>query len=564
MSLNGALNVGRSSILASQTAMQVAGNNMANASTPGFSRQTVRFATTIPQAWGNNQWIGTGLQVQRISRTVDTALQGRLRSALSDERGASVDQRFLLAVESVRNELGDANLSNRLNAFFTSFSELANNPNDEALRSVVVQQASGLAGSIRDLRKDHIEVRTEIDRTLESAVRAADEMLTQIADLNIQIARNELGGSVGPANELRDRRDALINDVAKFLPISTLEQPNGMIDVVVDSQPLVQSGLSRGVKLTAEVVDGERISRLRIKNDGTLMAPDGGEIGALLRQRDATVQPAIDSLDTLARELVFQVNKVHSQSQGEIGITSVTGLNRITNATIPLNDTELPFDMRNGAFEIHVKSLATGLRTTVVIALDPATTTLTQLRDAVNAALPPGTAAASITADNTLRLDTTAGYELSFAEDTTGVLAALGINSIFGGYDAGTIEINSQILNDPRLLAVARDHVPGSNGGALAIAALATQPIEALGGLSIRGFWTSSTTDLGVRAEAANNRASSTELVRESLDAQIQAMSGVSIDEESINMLAYQRQFQAAARFITIIDETIQQLLALA
>ncbi len=563
MSLNGALQVGRSSIMASQTAMQVAGNNMANASTPGFNRQTARLATTIPQSWGNNQSIGTGLQVTRIARTVDTALQGRVRSALSDENGAAIDQRFLLAVESVRNELGDANLSSRLNAFFSSFSELANNPNDEALRSVVVQQASGLAGSIRDMRKDHVQVRTEIDRTLESAVRAADELLTQIADLNVQISRNELGGSVGPANELRDRRDALISEVAKYLPISTLEQPNGMIDVVVDSQPLVQGGLSRGVKVTADIVGGELTTRFRIKNDGALMSPNEGQIGALLRQRAETVEPAIESLDTLARELMFQVNKVHSQSQGQIGITSVTGLNRITNAAVPLNSTEIPFAMRNGAFELHVKSLATGLRTTVTISVDPATATLTDLRNAVNAAIPAGTASASITADNTLRLDANAGYELSFANDTSGVLAGLGINSIFGGYDAKTIEINSQVLADPRLLAVTRDHVPGSNGGALAIAALSTNPIEALGGRSIRGFWTASTTELGVRAEAANNRAESTALVRESLDSQIQALSGVSIDEESINMLAFQRQFQAAARFITAIDETIQQLLRL-
>jgi flagellar hook-associated protein 1 FlgK len=563
MSLNGALQVGRSAIMASQTAMQVAGNNMANASTPGFNRQTARLATTIPQSWGNNQSIGTGLQVTRIARTVDTALQGRVRSALSDENGAAIDQRFLLAVESVRNELGDANLSSRLNAFFSSFSELANNPNDEALRSVVVQQASGLAGSIRDMRKDHVQVRTEIDRTLESAVRAADELLTQIADLNVQISRNELGGSVGPANELRDRRDALISEVAKYLPISTLEQPNGMIDVVVDSQPLVQGGLSRGVKVTADVVGGELTTRFRIKNDGALMSPNEGQIGALLRQRAETVEPAIESLDTLAREMMFQVNKVHSQSQGQIGITSVTGLNRITNAVVPLNSTEIPFAMRNGAFELHVKSLATGLRTTVTVSVDPATATLTDLRNAVNAAIPAGTASASITADNTLRLDANAGYELSFANDTSGVLAGLGINSIFGGYDAKTIEINSQVLADPRLLAVVRDHVPGSNGGALAIAALSTNPIEALGGRSIRGFWTASTTELGVRAEAANNRAESTALVRESLDSQIQALSGVSIDEESINMLAFQRQFQAAARFITAIDETIQQLLRL-
>lgn len=563
MSLNGALQVGRSSIMASQTAMQVAGNNMANASTPGFSRQSVRFATTIPQNWGNNQTIGTGLQVTRIARTVDTALQSRMRTALSDENGAAVDQRFLLAIESVRNELGDANLSSRLNAFFSAFSELANNPNDEALRSVVVQQSSGLAGAIRDLRKDQVDVRVEIDRSLESAVRAADDLITQIADLNVQIGRNELGGTAGPANELRDRRDSLINELAQFLPISTLEQPNGMIDISVESQPLVQGSLARGVKITADTVGGELTTRFRVKNDGTLLTPDGGQIGALLRQRTDTVEPAIESLDTLTRELMFQVNKVHSQSQGQIGITSVTGLNRITNASVPLGQTEIPFAMRNGAFEMHVKSLATGLRTTVVIAVDPATATLTDLRNAINAAVPAGTATASITADNTLRLDANAGYELSFANDTSGVLAGLGINSLFGGYDAKTIEVNAQILGDPRLLSVGRDHVAGSNGGALAIAALSTQQIESLGGRSIRGFWTAETTSLGVRAEAATNRADSTKLVRESLDSQVQAMSGVSIDEESINMLAYQRQFQAAARFITIIDETIQQLLAL-
>ena len=563
MSLNGALQVGRSSIMASQTAMQVAGNNMANASTPGFSRQSVRFATTIPQNWGNNQTIGTGLQVTRIARTVDTALQSRMRTALSDENGAAVDQRFLLAVESVRNELGDANLSSRLNAFFSAFSELANNPNDEALRSVVVQQSSGLAGAIRDLRKDQVDVRVEIDRSLESAVRAADDLITQIADLNVQIGRNELGGTAGPANELRDRRDSLINELAQFLPISTLEQPNGMIDISVESQPLVQGSLARGVKITVDTVGGELTTRFRVKNDGTLLTPDGGQIGALLRQRTDTVEPAIESLDTLTRELMFQVNKVHSQSQGQIGITSVTGLNRITSSTTALSQTEIPFEMRNGAFELHVKSLATGLRTTVVIAVDPATATLTDLRNAINAAVPAGTATASITADNTLRLDANAGYELSFANDTSGVLAGLGINSLFGGYDAKTIEVNAQILGDPRLLSVGRDHVAGSNGGALAIAALSTQQIESLGGRSIRGFWTAETTALGVRAEAAINRADSTKLVRESLDSQVQAMSGVSIDEESINMLAYQRQFQAAARFITIIDETIQQLLAL-
>jgi flagellar hook-associated protein 1 FlgK len=260
---------------------------------------------------------------------------------------------------------------------------------------------------------------------------------------------------------------------------------------------------------------------------------------------------------------MFQVNRVHSQSQGTRGITSVTGLNRISNANIPLNQTELPFTMRNGAFEINITSLSSGLRTTVVVSTDPAAMTLNQLTAAINTALPPGTAAASVTADNTLRLDASSGYELSFANDNSGVLAAIGINGLFQGYDASTMTVNQRIIDDPRLLAVGRDHVPGSNQGALAIAALATEPIEDLGGRSIRAFWTAATTELGVRTQAANNRAQSTELVRVSLDSQLQAMSGVSIDEESINMLSYQRQFQAAARFISTIDETIRELLSL-
>jgi flagellar hook-associated protein 1 FlgK len=105
--------------------------------------------------------------------------------------------------------------------------------------------------------------------------------------------------------------------------------------------------------------------------------------------------------------------------------------------------------------------------------------------------------------------------------------------------------------------------VPGSNDGALSIAALEDTTFDALGGRSLRGFWQSSTTDLAVRTQASNTNAESSRLVRESLDAQVQATSGVSLDEESINMLSYQRQFQAAARFVATIDETLQTLLSI-
>ena len=251
MSINGALQIGQSAILASQAAIQVAGNNMANASTPGYHRQIARLSPSRPEFIGRAGFIGTGVQLSRIVRSVDSALQSRTRSAISDQNAAEIDSRFLNAIESVRNELTSQDLSSRLSAFFNSFSELSNSPNDEAVRTVVIQQGSGLATAIRELRTEHTNVRTEIDRALGATVRTVDGLLEQVAEVNRQIVEAEQGTN-GGANALRDRRDELVAEVAQYLPINTIEQPNGALDIHVGSTPIVLAGDSRGVVLRTE------------------------------------------------------------------------------------------------------------------------------------------------------------------------------------------------------------------------------------------------------------------------------------------------------------------------
>jgi flagellar hook-associated protein 1 FlgK len=350
MSINGALQIGQSAILASQAAIQVAGNNMANAATPGYNRQVARLSPSRPEYIGRGGFIGTGVQLARIQRTVDVALQGRARNAISDQNAAEIDQRFLNAIETIRNELTDQDLSSRLSAFFNSFSELANNPTDEAVRTVVVQQGSGLATAIRELRAEHVNVRTEIDRALGSTIRTVDGLLDQVAEVNRQIVETEQGGAGGDANALRDRRDMLVDEISAYIPVSTVEQPNGALDILVGSVPVVLAGESRGIVLRTESSgDGTTVS-LRVRADGTTLSPDGGQVGALFRQRADTVDPAIADLDTLARELAFQVNRVHSQGQGLRGFTSVTGLNAVLDRTANLaaDGAGMPFDIRKG------------------------------------------------------------------------------------------------------------------------------------------------------------------------------------------------------------------------
>ena len=564
MSLNGALQVGRSALVASQTALQVAGNNMANAATEGFHRRSVHLSPIRGDIVGRNQFIGRGVQLVSVRREVDTALQSRYRDALSEENAGLIDQRFLTAIETLQNELTDNDVSSLLSAFFNSFSEVANSPSDNAVRAVAIQQGTSLASRIADLRSDYSEVLSQVDRQLDTAVEAVNGLLDQIADINDQIVQAEPG--VGEANALRDQRDLLIDELSQYMDVSVIEQENGSVDILVSSIPVLLAGASRGVELRTESVDGELEVSIRVADDGTDLTVSSGTIGGLMRQRAETVQPVIDALEEFAGQLIFQVNRLHSQGQGQHGFSSVVGTYAISDTTANLNsgDANLPFRIENGSFFIHVTHADSGQRTSYQINVDGDAMSLDDLINEINTVVGVPNVTAAVNTEGAFTLTAGSGYEISFSEDTSGALAALGINTFFAGRSANTIEVNQVLLDDPTMLAVGAGHVPGSNDTALAIADLQDVALDDLGGISLREYWQNSVNSLAVRTDAANAGVESAQLVRESLYSQVQAVSGVSLDEESINLLTFQRQFQAAARFISVIDETLQVLLSLA
>ena len=137
------------------------------------------------------------------------------------------------------------------------------------------------------------------------------------------------------------------------------------------------------------------------------------------------------------------------------------------------------------------------------------------------------------------------------------------MNAFFGGSDASNIVIDQTLLDDPSLLAISSDFTSGGNGIALKMVDLQDQAIDELGGASLRQFWQSAVNDQAVRTGAAANTLQSSRLVKDSLEAQNASVSGVSIDEEAIDLMTLQRQFQAAARFISVIDETMDVLMGI-
>lgn len=565
MSLIGALNAGKTALAAHQVAIQVAGNNIANVNTPGYTRQVGKLGPNADQRYAPGQFVGTGVHVDSIARAIDESLNSRLRGAVSDGEGAAVMKQWLGRVEAAFNELSDEDLSTRLSKFFNAWSNLANKPQDTGLRQIVVQAGESVATWMRDLRGQLTALNENVDERLRGVVDDADALARQVADLNRQIVRAE-GGDGGPANGLRDQRDAVLQKLSELVNIQTKQQDSGAVNVYVNSVPLVLDGVSRGVALRQENVGGEVVRTVTFKADDGEMAVTAGQLGGLAAVKQS-MSATIENLDALAGNLIFELNKIHAAGQGLEGFSTAQSSNAVANATVALNsdDTELKAKATSGSFVVHVKNRQTGLATSTLVQVDldglnGNDTSLTSLAAALDAV-------SGIRADTTgNRLNLAAesdAVEFSFSQDSSSVLASLGVNTFFTGSDAGDIAVNAALKARPTLLAAAKNGEPGDNQTALAIARLEGQSVAALGNISLKSGYQDLVNNVAAQAARAQSDAEAADSIRETLTSQREALSGVSLDEEAVNLMRSQRAFQGAARIITAVDEMLQTILAM-
>ncbi|MEQ9455403.1 MAG: flagellar hook-associated protein FlgK [Phycisphaeraceae bacterium] len=579
MGLTNALQIGKSGILAAQSALQVVGNNMSNVGTDGYNRQRVSLSPVGDQQIGQGIFVGRGVQLEAITRLVDEALQTRLRGSIANQSGSLERQKLLTQIESIQNELAEVNVTTRLSEFFQSWSSLAGNPGtpsdpSTALRSDVINQGQTIADHLRDLRLEVIATREQTDEAIIDSVRAVDSLLSRVEELNNRIAIAESGQGEG-ASSLRDQRDVVLNELATYLDISTNELTNGEVDVFVGSTPLVLNGDSRGVALAEGIGQSGSSITLVVRDDGQTVNSSTGKLGAQIAFRQNDWQQALDTIDSLASELIFQVNRVHSTGQGLTAQSSVTGLNGVDDSTAVLTDAASGLDHlpTHGSFQIHITQNNVTTTQQINIDLDGLNandTTLDSLVAQINTSPRlAGLVSAAVTTDGRLNIAATSGSaSLTFSDDTSGVLASFGVNSFFAGSNAIDITVNQALRSDPRNVAAARDvsvtgQSLGTNENALSIADLANQGLEALAGRSLTDFWSDHISENASKLSSTKQQAEADTIVKSSLEAQRQELSGVNIDEEAIDLIQYQRSFQASARFINVVDELLQTLLGL-
>jgi flagellar hook-associated protein 1 FlgK len=571
MSINSTLQIANSSLIASQIGLQVASNNLANATTPGYTRQ-IAMLEALRGRMADPNMIGSGVAVTQVRRQIDQALQERLWNGVSEQYAAAQRQGVFDQLESILNEGTEFDVSSQLSSFFNSWSEATTLLDTQ---STLINQGKSMAGFIRNMRSELMAQRRQIEDQIDSQTAQANALLQEIADINATISSREIGQS--QASALRDRRDTLVTELSQLADITVNENPEGLYDVFVGSTPIVLGTRNRGIEIDRQTVDGVTSVTPRLKDNGAPLRIQGGSIGGLLASRDGAIDATVEKLDNLAAQLIFQVNRLHATGTNVQGLTATSGTLAIATAdrTLAINDpnnasfADLPFAASNGGFYVEVRNESTGTSDRVWIGVDldgitnaglPGTgddTTPEDIRAAIDAV---DGLTATFTPDGRLDIQAAPGYAFSFDEDSSDVLAVMGVNSFFTGTSAQDIDVRANV---EVMLGRYENGQFVENANALRIGALADQAVTDLGGATLGKFWSLHAQDVATQSRAARVGADAATIVRESLESQRAAVSGVSIDEESMNLLNFQRQYQAAAQVVQVAQSMYDTLINL-
>lgn len=562
MSLSAALVTASRSLDLFSLGIQISGNNISNANTPGYVRNELIIEDGKPYLKGN-LLIGTGAFAAGIRLNVDQYLDGRIQKANGDYQLSAALGDTYKQLEDTLQSLGDNDLAANLSGFIGSLQAIVNQPENGSIRTVTINSGQAFADNIRLLNTKLDQLSASVSTKIDGLVTQANQLLQTVANLNPQISvleANGLGDS--DAAGLRNQRAQALQQLSELIPIRTVDRPDGGVDVYTGNEYLLLGNSAQQLRTATLSIDGVIGSHVQTTSTNALLDAGGGQLTGLIESRDRVIQGFQDNLDRFTAAVISEFNRIHSSGEGTQGFTSLTGTYGVSDANAALNSAGLDFPPQSGSFQLKVFNTGTGLTQTTNIGIDldgiGTDTSLTSLAAAINAA---GNVTATITADGKLNIKSDAGFEFRFSNDTSGTLAGLGINTFFTGTDASNIQVNDVLKQNVGFLATGQGGGPSDNRNAVLLADAFDKSVSGLNGLSITDFYNQLKGDVGQQSAAQSAVADGLKSFRDALDAQRQQSSGVSLDEELIKILQFQHSYQAAARIVSTIETLMNTLL---
>jgi flagellar hook-associated protein 1 len=324
MGLFQTLEAGKRALLSQQLALSTIGQNIANVNTPGYSRQRVKLTASQPLSTGLGL-IGSGVQVQDVRQVRDLFLGAQLRQENKSLGRWQFREKIISQMETMFNEPSETSLRTHLDDLFNSFSQLENAPESNTARTDIIAKAVTLTNDFRQLSAQLNSLRDSVDRDLGNRVGEVNRLSAEIADLNQQVARMELGGN--RANDIRDRRDLLIDQLSDLVDVNVIEDTNGAARVYIGSMALVDGNIQYEIATKTETIQGKQKSSIVLKGTDVVIKNLNGELRGLVETRDEVIPNYLNQLDELARTIATEVNKVHSAG---FGLKSVGALSAPT------------------------------------------------------------------------------------------------------------------------------------------------------------------------------------------------------------------------------------------
>jgi flagellar hook-associated protein 1 FlgK len=565
MSLFGSIQTANNALKASQIGLQVVGQNISNVNTPGYIRQELVLTPAPTQRLGG-LLLGLGVNVDGVVQKIDQFLVSRLRSAISDRAGAEVQQNAYRELESLLGELTDTDISTAMTRFFGAIHDVLNQPTSLSVRQQAILQGRQLASDIARLSARAFAVRVDLNNQVKQVASDINSLTAEIHKLNIQIAELEGGVSRSDAVGLRDQRGLALQKLAELIDIRVDEQDDGIVSVSINGTFLVTEGARRQVQVTLGSDRGLTVASIELADTQQVLQPFGGKLAGLLAARDEVVGGFLDQLDDFARTLAFEFNKLHSSGQGLTGYQRAVSTAAVDDPARPLDAAGLPFTPVNGAFQILIYNSQTGLTQTTDIrvdlnGLDDDDTTLAKL-----AALLDAVDGIRARVTETRQLEIVADspeQDFAFANDTSGILAALGINTFFSGTTARDLGVSAVLLADPSKFAASRGGVGQDTQLAVELAGFLDRPLPEKNGATLAALYDTLVGNVAQGSAAATAIVEGFRVFEESLLGQHLSISGVSLDDEAVRLLSFQRAYQAAAKYIQTLNELLGVLLAL-
>lgn len=461
------LDIALRSLMAHQRAMEVVSHNIANVNTPGYSRQepvfTSEAASYSAMSAGATEAgrIGMGVRLSQIRRVSADSISRQVRLEKQSYNKWAIIRDTLQQIEAIISEPSEGSLSAVMDEFWAAWRDLSVDPQSTALRANVYERSASLVSTLNTYSEQLASARRGFNELINDTVQDVNDIVQELAKLNVQIVGVLAVGD--QPNDLRDRRDLLLDTLSELVDVTITEEENGTTTVFLKGRHLVMWG-EAGELATVSASEDPTLLNIVFQGTSELVRVDGGKLAGIIEARDSVITDVLDDLDTIAATLITQVNDVHAAGYGLDGVTG---------------------------------------------------------RD------------------------------------------------FFEGSSAADIALSSAVADVSHIAAASADPTdptvggPGDGSNATAIAQIADALVLNDGRASIGDYYRSMVVALGLDADHANQMAASSRLLVDHLEGRREQVSGVSLDEETVDLIRYQRAYQAAARLVSVINEMLDDLIAL-